>query len=184
MTELRRGFKTEANAHAVAVRREMNLDVHAPLCPWQLAEFLEIPVVPLSTLESIEPEAVRYLSGVGRKYLSAVTIFVGRRGKRRIVFHNDGHARTRQVSNLAHELAHALLCHPPSPPFIPDPTAEAEAEWFGPTLLIPEEAALHIVRQKMPHEVAADFYGVSRDLLKMRINVTGANIRVQRKMGA
>lgn len=183
MTKLRRGFKTEANSHAIALRQELRLDLHAPLCPWRLAKHLEIPVVQLSELERYEPDGVRYLKGVGRDLFSAVTIFVGRHGRKRVVFHNDGHAKTRQAADLAHELAHAILCHSPTSPFAPDPIAEAEAHWLGPTLLVPEPAALHIVELRMPKESAARLYGVSGSLLNMRLNVTGAQSRIARRKG-
>ena len=178
---LRRGFKTEANSHAVALRRELQLDVHAPLCPWQLAEYLDVPVIPLSDLRSFEPQAVRYLAGRGREFFSAVTVFVGRHGRKRIILHNDAHARSRQAANLAHELAHAILCHPPTAPFVIDKVAEEEAKWLGPTLLVPDQAALHIVEAGMVVGVATSLYGVSGPLMQMRLNVSGARVRAQRR---
>lgn len=92
---------------------------------------------------------VRYLTAQGKELFSAVTIFVGKHGRRRFIFHNDAHAKSRQAANLAHELAHAILCHPPTPPFMHDPVAEEEAKWLGPTLLVPNEAALHILERRM-----------------------------------
>lgn len=181
MSRLRRGFKTEANSHAIRLRRELGLEDHAPLCPWRLAQHLYVPVIPLSRLAAHEPTAVRYLTGRGKRLFSAVTIFVGRCGRKRIIFHNDHHAQTRQAANLAHELAHAILCHPPTPPFMPDPGLEEEAKWLGPTLLVPNEAALLIVGNDMDSRSAAAAYGVSRQLMDMRINVSGARIRLQRQ---
>jgi hypothetical protein len=183
MTRLRRGFKSEANAHALRLRNELGLEPYVPLCPWKLAEHLAVPVFPLSEVAAHEPDGVKYLTGKGRSLFSAVTIFVGRHCRRRMVFHNDHHAKTRQIANLAHELAHAILCHPPSPPFSADPECEEEAKWLGPTLLVPNEAALHIVERKMASPYAASLYGVSRQLLDMRINVSGARVRVQRRGG-
>lgn len=181
MADLRRGFKREANACAVAVRQELRLQAHEPLCPWTLAKYLDVPVVPLSELKSYEIESVRFLTGIGRDLFSAVTIFIGRHGRKRLILHNDSHARCRQAANLAHELAHALLCHPPTPPFIPDPVAEDEAKWLGPTLLVPDEAALHIVTSQLAASAAQSLYGVSGPLLQMRLNVSGARVRMQRR---
>jgi hypothetical protein len=182
MIALRRGFKKEANAHAVALRRELHLDDHAPLCPWQLAEHLCVRVGTLSELKRFELDAVRYLMGKGKELFSAVTIFVGRHGRKRLIFHNDSHAKSRQAANLAHELAHAILCHRPTPPFVPDLVAEEEAKWLGPTLLIPNEAALHIVESQISARQAQSLYGVSSALLQMRINLSGAGIRMQRRI--
>lgn len=181
MTSLRRGFKTEANAHALTMRRELRLDPHDALCPWRLAEHLNVPVITLSQVEPFEPVGVRYLKGTGSELFSAVTIFVGRHGRKRLVVHNDGHAKTRQAANLAHELAHAILGHPPTAPFFPDATAEAEAHWLGPTLLVSEEAALLVAEQKLAPDAAARIYGVSPSLLIMRLNVTGAVARIARR---
>jgi Zn-dependent peptidase ImmA (M78 family) len=181
MAGLRRGFKTEANAHAVALRRELQLDDHAPLCPWRLAKYLDVPVVALSDLKSFEPRGVLYLAGKGRSLFSAVTIFVGRHGRKRVIFHNDAHVKSRQAANLAHELAHAILCHPPTRPFVIDKVAEEEAKWLGPTLLVPDQAALHIVETRMAAHFAESLYGVSSRLLQMRLNVSGARIRAQRR---
>jgi hypothetical protein len=178
---LRRGFKTEVNSLSVSIRRELQLADHSPLCPWRLAKHLDIPIRTLADLRNIEPDGAAYLRGLGKDLFSAVTIFVGRRGLRRMIFHNDAHARSRQSSNLAHELAHAILCHPPTPPFVVDEAAEEEAKWFGPTLLIPNEAAFHIVRQEISIQTAQTLYGVSSKLLEMRINVSGARIRMQRR---
>jgi hypothetical protein len=181
MTKLRHGFKSEANAYAIAIRRELQLEDHAPLCPWRLAKHLAVPIGTLSDLKRFAPDGVRYLTGQGKAFFSAVTIFVGRRGRRRLIFHNDAHAKSRQTANLAHELAHAILCHPPTPPFTSDPIAEEEAKWLGPTLLIPNEAALHIVESRMPARSAQALYGVSSALLEFRINVSGARIRMARR---
>jgi Zn-dependent peptidase ImmA (M78 family) len=181
MSGLRRGFKAEANDHALRLRRELSLKPHEPLCPWSLATHLAVPIVPLSGVRRHEPDGVKYLTSQGKDLFSAVTIFVGKYGRRRIIFHNDRHAKTRQAANLAHELAHAILCHPPTPPFIPDLVSEEEAKWLGPTLLVPNEAALHVVEMGMITKDAATVYGVSSPLMQMRINVSGARIRVQRR---
>ena len=124
---------------------------------------------------------VRHLLREGRDQFSAVTIFVGRHGRRRLIFHNDSHAKTRQRANIAHELAHAIRCHSASSMFNSDPEAEDEAAWLGPTLLVSAEAALHIAKQNIPRADAARMYGVSQDLLTMRLNVTGALIRAARR---
>jgi IrrE N-terminal-like domain len=181
---LRRGFKAEANAHSIEMRRELRLQKHDPLCPWQLAEYLEIPLLPLSALGKAVPGPIRFLMGpIGRDLFSAVTIFVGRHGHKRAICHNDGNAKTRQAADISHELAHALLLHPPTPPFEIDPIAEEEAKWLGPSLLVSEDAALHIAKRKLAIADAAKTYGVSEKLMRMRLNVTGAPIRAMRSRG-
>lgn len=162
-------------------RAELRLEPHAPLCPWRLAGHLAIPVVPLSSFEDQIPREVHHLTQRDHKSFSAVTVFNGRR---RLIVHNDAHHPHRQASNISHELSHAILQHPPTEPFNEhgcrnfNKDIEDEANWLGPALLISEEAALHIVKMEMSMDEAIEFYSVSREVILMRINVTGARKRI------
>ena len=51
---------------------------------------------------------------------------------------------------------------------------EEEAQWLAGALLISDEAALSIVRRKLSLQDAAQLYGVSVDMIRGRMNVTGA----------
>jgi len=181
--KLRRGFKTEANEIACETRKELRLAKRDPLNPWKLADHLEIPVITLSSMSDQIPDATRYFMRTNRAEFSAVTVF---RGFERTILHNDAHTPGRQSSNLAHELSHALLLHPATPPINSggcrdwDPILEEEAEWLSGALLISDEAALHIVRSGMSDDNAMTLYGVSRKMLQFRLNVTGARVRVAR----
>ena len=180
---LRRGFKTEANAIAVEVRAELGLGAIDALDPWRLAEHLEIPVVTLSSLEQETPAAVAHLRRVEPEVFSAVTVFCG---TKRAIVHNDHHSRGRQASNVAHELAHGLLHHPASPARDDrgcrywNQDIEDEASWLAGALLIPEDAALWIVRGSMSTQDAAAHFGVTTRMVTYRVNVTGARKRVER----
>jgi Zn-dependent peptidase ImmA (M78 family) len=176
----RRGFKVESNSIAREIRAELALAPAAPLNPWRLGEHLAVPIVGLSAMADACPEAVRHFTIVDSAAFSAVTVF---KGTARMIVHNDRHSNGRQASNLAHELSHALLLHPPSPALGCrdwDPALEDEANWLGGTLLIPDEAALLIVRRGMTFEEAARSYGVSIPMVKFRVNVSGARLRIQR----
>jgi Zn-dependent peptidase ImmA (M78 family) len=181
---LRRGFKAEANEYARELRAELDLRSWSPLCPWALAKHLAIPVIRLSSLQGKARMEVAYLLRNGRDYFSAVTVFDG---YRRAILHNDGNAKTRQTADIAHELAHAILGHPPEQVFGHNTArqvnrrAEAEASWLGPALLISDEAAVLIARARRSLSEAAAEYGVSESLLRMRLNVTGARRRAQRR---
>ncbi|GAB5440091.1 MAG: hypothetical protein Fues2KO_04400 [Fuerstiella sp.] len=178
------GFKKEAHDYAREFRAELNLRADAPLCPWKLAQHLEIPVTPISTLENEAPEAVRFLMNGGSSEFFGVTYS---EGSRRFILHNDANKLTRQRSDLAHELGHAILGHPPSPPFNKhgernlDDELEKEATFLGGALLVSEEATLRIVRTGAELHVAATEFGVSKKLVQMRINLTGARNRVRRR---
>jgi Zn-dependent peptidase ImmA (M78 family) len=180
---LRRGFKTESNQHSRNLRKELGLVPHAPLCPFALAKHLEIPIVALSELKETIPDEVAILTDKEPDSFSAVTIF---HGTRRLIIHNNAHHPRRQASNIAHELSHAILAHPPSPPFNDyglrnyDSEYENEANWLGPALLISEEAALYIAKNKMTLDQALEHYKVTQQVIQMRLNVTGALKRIKR----
>ncbi len=170
------------------MRRELRLASHDPLCPWKLAAHLEIPIHRLSDYRQTAPKAVAWLGSTsGQRAFSAITLFDG---PQPLIIYNDTHARKRQAADIAHELAHSLLMHPPKPPINAngsrhyDDVLEEEANWLGPALLVSEEAAIHIAEQRMEINLASDRYGASVQLVRMRLNVSGATIRVARRRAA
>ena len=108
-------------------------------------------------------------------------------GREPLIIYNDTHAQKRQAADIAHELAHGFLMHPPKPPINAngsrhyDDALEDETNWLGLALLVSEEAAIHIAVQGMEINLASDRYGASPQLVRMRLNVTGATIRVARR---
>ena len=181
---LRRGFKAEANWYAREMRRELDLAAYGPLCPWKLAGHLGFPVVAMTDFAAKAPNAVTYLgSARGREEFSAITLHLG---FERLIIHNDRHHPKRQAANIAHELAHGLLLHPPKAPFDKQGSRhynrelEDEASWLGPALLVSDEAALFIARRRMSLADASDYFGASEELIRMRLNVSGAYIRARR----
>ena len=180
---MRRGFKTEANAIAREVRSELGLAPTSPLDVWRLAEHLEIPVFSLSSLRESAPLATGLFLNGGQDMFSGVTVF---RGNERAIVFNDAHVPGRQASDIGHELAHGLLHHPPEPAMDGrgcrywKRDIEDEANWLSGALLVPEEAALSVVRRGWSLEVASAHYGVTQKMMRFRINVTGAKKRVQR----
>ena len=181
---LRRGFKSEAAALAKEVRAELGLSPFDGLDPRQLARHLDIPVVPLSNLSASLPGAPYFLS-VEREAFSALTVFDG---YRRMIVHNDSHSEVRQHSNLAHELAHPLLLHEPRPALDNltgcrdwNDTHEQEADWLGAELLVTSQMALAVARGRFTRQQAQQRLGVSGDMLRWRLNQTGAEKRVKRE---
>lgn len=180
---MRRGFKTEANVLAREVRDELSLSHHSPLDAWRLAKLLGIPVVPLSDCREAAPDATRFFLNGGQELFSGVTVFDG---PRRMIVINDAHVRGRQASDLANEISHGLLQHAPSVALdergcrVWDREKEAEADWLGGALLVPEEAAMRIVSLGWSDREAAARYGVTPTMIRYRLNVTGARKRVQR----
>jgi len=179
---LRWGFKAEANAIARTLRLELGLSVSAPLDPWRLAQHLAIPVAKLSSMRGVAESAVLQFMRTDPEAFSAVTVF---HGAKRMIVVNDAHARSRQASDVAHELAHSLLWHEPTAGFDEDGVRqwngeqEEEAQWLAGALLISEEAALSIVRRELSLPDAAKLYGTSVDMVRGRINVTAARKRAE-----
>ena len=181
---LRRGFKSEAAALAQEVRAELGLGPFDRLDPRLLARHLGIPVVPLSELSASLPSAQHFLS-VEQKAFSALTVFAGHR---RMVVHNDSHSEARQNSNLAHELAHALLRHEPAAALDSktgcrdwNDIKEQEADWLDGELLVTRQMALDVARGRLTRQDAQQRLGVSDQMLTWRINKTGAGKRVERE---
>jgi Zn-dependent peptidase ImmA (M78 family) len=179
---LRRGFQAEATALAAQTREELGVGLFDRLNPRILAEWLSVPILDLSDMQQDAP-AVEHLLTVEPEAFSAVTVFAG---PRRTIVHNDGHGPARQNSNLAHELGHALLQHPPTPALddngcrIWDQSIEDEATWLAGCLLMTPQAALATARDRWRVAEAAERFGISEQVVNYRINKTGARIRVQR----
>ena len=169
----RRGFKADANRVAIRIRERMGLAAIDPIEPSEICEFMEIELIALSKLEC---DATPFL-GDDRSCFSAVTV---PRGMRIAIVHNDSHHRYRQRSNVCHELAHCFLGHEHAPPLTEtgerfhDGGVEAEANFLAGALLLPNEAAIHVVRNGLV-TVAQDIYGVSRPMLDYRLRISGAD---------
>ena len=178
----RRGFKTDANSIAREIRAEMNLKFLDPLDPSLLASHLNIQVLTLSEL-AMEAPVIRHVISQEPEAFSAVTVFYG---SERTIVHNDGHSIPRQNSNLAHELAHGLLLHPPTPALDSkgsrywNQEIEDEAAWLAAVMLVTEEATIAIAKGQMTVREASWALGASMQMIKFRMNATGAVKRVQR----
>ncbi len=181
MSPLRRGFKAEANRLAREIRRDLRLNAADPVDPRALAQNLAIPLVPLSALKKDAPAVVRQFSQEESGVFSALTMFYG---TRRAILYNDSHSPGRQASDIAHELSHALLQHPPEVAIDHrgrrnwNQNLEDEATWLAGALLISDEAAIEIAKNQMSTDVAAVAYGVSEQMIVWRLNVTAAVHRV------
>jgi Zn-dependent peptidase ImmA (M78 family) len=180
---LQRGFKTDANWISAGIREELGLSLTAKMDVPRLADYLSVPVERLSDMAGVQPGFAHHLGVVDPEAFSAVTVFNGSR--RKIIF-NDAHAPGRCTSNIAHELSHALLLHPPTPPLddrgcrIWNEDIEDEANWLAGVLLVTEDLALALVRRGTSLSLAASELGVSQQMLQWRINATGARKRVER----
>lgn len=178
----RYGFKAEAERLALETRRELGLGAYERLDPWTLADHLGIPVRSMSNLvegsNDLElAQAVTVLAGPEREAVSALTVL---RGTVRCVVYNDAHDPGRIANSVTHECCHGLLLHPAAPALDQrgcrnwNADLENEANFLAGALLIPAKAAWWIAKRKLPFAVAAQEYGCSQDVVRWRVNITGA----------
>ncbi|CDX20103.1 putative Zn peptidase [Mesorhizobium sp. ORS 3324] len=173
----RRGFKAEANRIALRVREGMGLRPIDPIDPAVICEHFDIKLLRLSEHDPNCP-----FLGAEQSSFSAVTV---PSGWGTAILHNDAHHPYRQRSNICHELAHCFLGHKCTPPLTEkgerarDGGIEAEANFLAGALLIPNEAAIHIVHQGLTLQ-AQGIYGVSKPMLDFRLRISGANAIFER----
>ena len=175
---LPRGFKASANRIALGLRHQMGLRDSSPIDLHQLSATLRIEVVALSQFSDRCSKQVSYLMHTDASDFSSLLLPLGNGA--RIILVNDAHSRYRQNSNIAHEIAHALLAHPveilsghfDSRQINQD--IEDEATHLAGCILIPNEGAWQIVKSGVTMDSAQHHYGVSRQMLKYRLGVSGA----------
>ena len=177
MPAFERGFKSQANRIALGLRSQLGLPCENPLDPVEELHRFSIEVVPLTNYSSSVPDLVRLLAADSGGF--SATLFRVEGGKR-IVLHDDSHSPGRRVSDLAHELAHVLLVHPEQVVCTGHlyqergSLIEAEAAYLGGCILIPNEAAHRMAALRVPLESIAERYGVSEDMARYRLRVSGA----------
>ena len=186
---MRHGFKAHAKRLAVEVRAELGLDPFERLDPRHLAAEYGIPIYTVGALATAcEPAVADWVNGPGQGVFSAALVPVG---TGRFIIDNDLHAPTRRASSIAHEMAHVLCEHHFTEALITADGCraasredEAQADWLGGELLIPESAAVRAARADWTDQEVADAYGVSPQRAAMRMNASGARQRVRRERSA
>lgn len=174
---LRRGFKSEAEEIAKRVRAELGMGAAQSVAPEVLAELLGIEV--RAGDELIPRERFVELKQLQDDAFSACTFRPS--ADRVVVVYNPLSAKSRRRSDLAHELAHVLLDHELSrietlgdATFLScDATQEEEAVWLSGCLLLPRALLLAEVRRGSSTREIAKKCGVSEDMARYRLNVTG-----------
>jgi hypothetical protein len=149
----------------------MGLSPIAPIDPAEVCAYFDVQLIPLS---SANPRS-KFL-GDDNSSFSAVTVPCG---CRTAIVHNDSHHPYRQRSNICHELAHCFLGHKCTPPLTEsgerarDGGIEAEANYLAGTLLMPNEAAVYVLRKGLLMQ-AQGIYGISSAMLTYRLRISGA----------
>jgi hypothetical protein len=177
---LRRGFRTWCENAAHGYRRELGLEPFAALDPRLLASNLGVKIWTPHDIPGLPPAALCQLTKTDPSSWSAVTICVADRS---LIVVNDQDSPERQNNSLAHELSHIVLGHKAAQVFVSpagqmllseyDRVQEEEANCLSGTLLVPRDALLNFLSLGRDHTCIAAHFVVTRDLLQMRINLTG-----------
>lgn len=188
---LRRGFKAWCEKTAAHYRRQVGARPQEPLCPWAFAQYLRATILIPEDIDELGETVKRQLLKVDPGSWSAVTI---KRPKGICIILNSAHVKARQANDLMHELAHVVLDHKPSRLDVSesgllilthyDRGQEAEADWLSSTLLLPREALLLCLKRRLSVDQIAEAFGVSSQLVKMRINLTGVRLQIRRARGS
>lgn len=178
---MERGFKARCEEMARSLRAALGLDATDPLSPDDLAAYLGVAVWPVDQL-GLEEEDLSQLVHEDPDAWSAITVSTA--GREAIIV-NPNHRKGRYSSDVMHELAHLLLTHQPSTMFFAgdealalrgyDPAAEEEANWLAAALLLPRDALVQVRRQRVSIRDACERFGVSKQMLKYRLAVTGVD---------
>lgn len=179
-TQFERGFKTWSERTAVGTRKSLGLKDIDPIDPKKLAEHLGVRLWDLCSIPGVAEEALRHLTSPEGDEWSAVTVSLGQSD---VMVINPTHSPARQNSDVTHELAHIIRQHTPAQHFISQETGivlrtynavqESEANWLAGCLLLPRTALAYHVYRKTSRDDLCEHFGVSKDLLLYRINVTG-----------
>lgn len=182
-----RGFKTWCENVSKQYRKNFSILPADPLNAFKLAESLKITVSYANQIPDLDPNSLRILIEEDSSSWSAATLSVN---SEYLIILNPTHSKARTSSNLMHELAHIIIGHEPARVDVTednilllntyDQNQEEQADWLCGCLLLPREALLKIKRNRIIDSKASELYGVSADMLKYRMNITGVNNQLKR----
>ena len=184
---MRRGFKSEAERAALAARVAVKVAPGSPLDPWAYPKHLGIVILDFESL-SLSSATRKQLLEVDYESWSAMTI---KENGIDVIIVNPRHARTRQCTNLMHEIAHIELGHVPARVEVSKITGllllsdysdeqELEADWRAAAMLLPRDALVgHRKRRKSVSDIAEHFC-LSEQLVEWRIRMTGVDVQIRR----
>lgn len=176
----KRGFKARADRIAVDIREKVGASPIDPLDVDAVCDHMGIDIIEMTSL----PCDVSELCGGNNGCFSAMLVYAG---MRLAIVHNDTHHPHRQRSNICHELSHCFLGHKAchlindNGERVHDGEVEAEANYLAGALLLPREAALHILKNGLL-PFARTIYGISGQMLAYRLKITGANLIHERSL--
>jgi hypothetical protein len=163
---------------ALELRRELGLTAYERCDPLALAELYGVQVLRLSEL-GCSPEVLDHFRTVRPQVFSGALIPLSDGST--VIVENDGHPAERRVSTASHEMSHVALEHPFAAALadsngcrVANRELEDEAAELIGELLLPTDAAIKLALDRVPDERAAERFGVSVEMARWRLNVTGA----------
>jgi Zn-dependent peptidase ImmA (M78 family) len=187
MSLLERGFKSWAEKFAEGLRKELGVGIDEPMNLEKLASFFGSKLLTPVEIPGMTESHLKQLLSVDPSGWSAVTVCVGQRS---VIIHNPRHSSGRQASNIAHEIAHLILEHEPTRVVMSHDGAlvmrsfnekqEEEANWLASCLLLPRQAIIASLKNKLSLEGIAERFRVSEPLVRFRVQKTGAQIQMKR----
>ena len=180
MSKLRRGFKADAERISLSIRYKLGIGPTGPLDPDDVCRAFDIQLLKMSEVAC----DTSMFMGAANDRFSAMTVCAG---LKRAIVHNDTHHPYRQRSNIFHELAHCFLGHKGCTILNDNGTRtyhspiETEASYLGAALLLPKDAAIHILMSGIKSQ-AQPMYGVSKPMLDYRLRVSGAQTIFERSL--
>lgn len=198
---MRRGFKAQAERQAAELREAAGCSDTETINLHRLAAHLKLEVLAgHRALGDVQPFLDLHAEQPGA--FSGATFHLP--GDRIVVVYNpvvydtgevltaraaQTHGRTR--SDVAHEIAHLVLGHKlreiktiAGYPFLTcDPEQEEEANWLAGCLLLPRPLLLRAARDKEPDDDLAKRTYVTTDMVRFRMNTSGARMQASRGRG-
>ena len=170
--------------------RELGLEPFASLDPRLLASKMGVKIWTPHDVPGVPAASLRQLTKTDPSSWSAVTICVMNKS---LIIVNDQDSPERQNNSLAHELSHIALDHRAAQVFVSptgqmllseyDRMQEEEANWLSGTLLVPRDALLNFLTLGHDHKQIAAHFAVTKDVLQMRINLTGVGKQLANRRG-
>lgn len=176
-----KGFKSWCETTSKNFRKELKISPTDPLDAFKFAEHLNILVWSLKEIPDLDQQTIASLVKDGSSWSAATISF----NNEYLIIYNPTHSKARTASNLMHEISHIVIGHEPARVDVSvdnimllntyDKNQEEEADWLCGCLLLPRDAAIKVKRNKLDDQKAAELYGISKEMLKYRMNVTGTN---------
>jgi len=176
-SNLKRGFKKQAEDKSIELRRLNQKKDYERLPAKDLAQYLEVIVISAGDLPGMNSVLLKKLNAVDARW-SAITLEIN---GNTVVILNPAHSENRIESNLFHELSH-IICEHDMQGFEPldgvmfrkyDVKQEEEAKWLGGCLHLPRKALEWAIKNNMSLESISKNYFASSQMINFRINGTG-----------